>query len=779
MDATADSHDSLQRQCQFDWLTPRRFAIALALLVAAMFPDVLLGTGAFIFRDFGLFSYPLAHYQQECFWNGELPHWNPLNNCGIPFLAQWSGLALYPPALFYLMLPLTWSLGVFCLLHLYWGGLGMFFLARRLTGNNPAAAIAGIAFAFNGLTLNCLMWHMSSACVSWFPWVFLTVERAWTLGGSRNLILAALAGCMQMLTGPPELILATWLPIAAVWAADILAGTVPRKAAAMRFLVIVGLISALAAPQILPFFELLGQSQRGAGYDTGGWAMPGTGWANFIVPLFQCYESPVGVYLQHDQGVTSSYFPGIATVALAALACRRVRTWRVRALAVGGLACLILALGDATPVYGAAKTAFPPLGFMRYPIKFVFPVNLVLPLIAAFGAAEILRVEGSQKSWRIIVGCTAAAAGAIVLAARFLPNGDEPWTTVFTNGTLRIVFLAAFAAAAFLALQTKNIRKAIISATSAAVLVWIDLATHAPNQNPRVEPAFLEPGIQSIEELDPRPSPGRSRAMVSVEAHRQMGGTMASDPAQGHLLHRVGLWSNANMIDSAAIIDGHFPLFLAAEEELRVALYQADPLPNGLADFLAIGQVTRPDDIFGFQPRPSCLPMITAGQTPIYSNAEAIPALLVSPSFNPREQVYFTSDLQDQLPDSKAASAESRRERKPSILNPVIGRHRIEFEVESDTPTLALIAQSHYPAWKARVDGREVPLLRANHNSMAVAITEPGRRRVTLIYRDNRFLTGLAISGLTLLGLIAVWVRSRPATRELNPLEKAAEPTKT
>lgn len=766
MDATAASSDSSPSPRQFDWLTPRRFAVALAALVAAMFPDVLFGTGTFIFRDFGLFSYPLASFQQECFWSGELPHWNPLNNCGIPFLAQWSGLALYPPALFYLLLPLNWALGVFCLLHLYWGGLGMFFLARRLTGNNLAAAIAGIAFAFNGLTLNCLMWHMSSACVSWFPWVFLTAERAWTQGGSRNLILAALAGSMQMLTGPPELILATWLPIAAVFGADILAGTVARKAATLRFLTIVGLVSAIASPQILPFFELLGHSQRGAGYDIGGWAMPETGWANFLVPLFLCYESPGGVYLQHHQGVTSSYFPGIAIVALAALACWRVRTWRVRALMIGGMACLILALGEATPIYGAAKSLFPPLGLMRYPIKFVFPINLVLPLMAAWGVAEIFKPDASQKPWRTIVGITGATVVAIIFLARLIPNGDEPWTTVLINGSLRLVFLVGFAVAMFSLLKSKIRKTSILCAVAAAALIWIDLATHAPSQNPRIDRSLLSPGIQSIEALDPRPSPGHSRGMVSAEAHRKLGGTMASDPAQGHLLHRVGLWSNANMIDNVAIIDGHFPMFLGAEEELRIALYQASPLPTGLADFMAISQVTSPDDIFEMQPRQSHMPLITAGQTSVFAETDAIPGLLVQPSFNPREQAVFSRDLQEQLQSFGLKRANTAAKIELRILNPQVANHRIEFEVDTESPTLALIARSHYPAWKLRVDGQRVPLLRANHNFMAVPITDPGRHRITLVYQDNQFLTGLAISDLTLIGMIAVWIRSRPQTPE-------------
>src|SRR5215469_7602 len=138
------------------WLTPRRFAFLLLVLVTVSFPQIMLGLQTFVYRDFGIFSYPLAFHLRECFWRGELPLWNPLNCCGVPFLAQWNTQVLYPPALFYLILPLSWALGVFCLLHLFWGGLGMFMLARRWTASPLAAAFAGIVFAFSGLLLSSL-----------------------------------------------------------------------------------------------------------------------------------------------------------------------------------------------------------------------------------------------------------------------------------------------------------------------------------------------------------------------------------------------------------------------------------------------------------------------------------------------------------------------------------------------------------------------------------------------------------------------------------------------
>ena len=39
-----------------DWLTPRRFATLLALLVLASYPQVWFGFQTFVYRDFGVFS---------------------------------------------------------------------------------------------------------------------------------------------------------------------------------------------------------------------------------------------------------------------------------------------------------------------------------------------------------------------------------------------------------------------------------------------------------------------------------------------------------------------------------------------------------------------------------------------------------------------------------------------------------------------------------------------------------------------------------------------------
>jgi hypothetical protein len=160
--------------------------------------------------------------------------WNPLSFCGLPFLAQWNTLSLYPPSLIYLLLPLTWSVSFFCLAHMFWGGFGMYLLARRWTHNQLAAAIAGVIFSFNGLSLNALMWPNIEAALGWLPWVINLAQTGWRQGG-RALVWAVLAGAMQMLAGGPEPILFTWLILFALACGDWITRAAARGRIVLRF----------------------------------------------------------------------------------------------------------------------------------------------------------------------------------------------------------------------------------------------------------------------------------------------------------------------------------------------------------------------------------------------------------------------------------------------------------------------------------------------------------------------------------------------------------------
>ncbi len=174
-----------ESQARTSTFSALRFAAILAGAIVVLFHKVLLGSETFFYRDFGVLAYPTIHHAHAAFWRGELPLWNPLSNCGVPFLAQWGTMVLYPFSLVYLIFPLPWSLHLFCLGHLVLAGLGMYRLAERWTGNSWAAGLAGTVFVFNGVTLSSLMWPNYCVALGWMPWVVLCVETAWRAPNRR------------------------------------------------------------------------------------------------------------------------------------------------------------------------------------------------------------------------------------------------------------------------------------------------------------------------------------------------------------------------------------------------------------------------------------------------------------------------------------------------------------------------------------------------------------------------------------------------------------------
>jgi hypothetical protein len=308
--------------------------------------------------------------------------WNPYDCCGLPFLAQFNTLALYPLSLIYLLLPLTWSLPAFCLFHVFsaawacisWRGAGRVRRrGRRWRG----------WFAFNGLSLNFLMWPSHIATFSWIPWVVLLVEDGWRNGGTK-MIAAALAAGMQILAGGPETIAFTWLILLALAAAE--CARQPRAfwTTARRLAVMGSLGLGLAAAQLLPTIDFARHSHRDSHYGHSDWSMPLLGWGNFLVPMFQTPMQQIVV--QPGQYWTSSYYAGIGVVFLAGLALwRGRRDWRVWLLGALLLASLVLALGYNGFVFRWVQRLIPVLGMFRFPVKFVILTLTVAPLLAAWG----------------------------------------------------------------------------------------------------------------------------------------------------------------------------------------------------------------------------------------------------------------------------------------------------------------------------------------------------------------------------------------------------------
>jgi hypothetical protein len=736
--------------------TPVRFGLLLAVLLLVVWPEILIGSHTFIARDYGFFGYPLAHYHRGSFWRGEIPFWNPLSNCGLPFLAQWNTMTLYPGTLFYLLFSLPWSLGVFCLLHLFWGGLGMHLLARKWTGHTLGAAVAGIAFAFAGILLNSLMWPNNIAALGWMPWVVLATERAWQRGG-KAVWAAAVVGAMQMLTGGPEITLLTWVFLLLLVPIAVVEPAIRFGQRALRFGSVAALVGLLSAAQILPFLDLLRQSQRDEHFFESAWPMPLTGCANLLVPLFECTKTPQGRYFQWDQDWTASYYAGSVVLALALLAAWKVRSRYVRFLSlIVGLG-LVLALGERGHLYPLVKKLVPQIGFMRYPIKLVVWVSFGLPVLSAFGVRWLLDRSAipTIRRTRAVLGLatvlTSLLAG-LVGYALWHPQPSGEWKDTVWNGLSRGAFLWIGLA---LCLRLRRPGFPMLRLFLVAV-VAADLLTAVPLLSPTVPRVVLLPDSSFGAR---RPDFGNSRAMVTLAAHRSFNTVALADLSGDFLVKRSGLFANANLLDAIPKVDGFYSLYLKRIDAVLSVPYlrtnQADVAPilvatnrisfAGLYTFLGVSLISSEGTHEQWVSRTNFMPLFSTGQRPIFTNDAATLAGLFRPGFDPRRCVY--------LPLEGGRVVDAAVNPPAGLRVTRLGANALEALVEAAEPSLVVVAQSHHANWRASLNGTPVEILRANYAFQAVSVPA-GRYLLRFRYIDLAFLTGLAAAVLTLLAAL-------------------------
>jgi hypothetical protein len=221
-------------------------------------------------------------------------------------------------------------------------------------------------------------------------------------------------------------------------------------------------------------------------------------------------------------------------------------------------------------------------------------------------------------------------------------------------------------------------------------------------------------------------------------------GAVMSDATHDVLSKRMGAYANCNLLDRVPKLTGAFSLHSHEMFTLLDVLYQQpDFLPDGLGDFLGVAAKPQPGKGFDFVPRQHYLPMVTAGQQPVFADPPATLTAITSAKFNPRAQVFLPRDAQV----TNVLSPNARAQLKSYAA------HRMEIASQAESPALVVIAQSYYPAWRARVDDVPVKIWRANYAFQALEVPA-GTHQIVLTYVDQGFRLGAVISLVTWLGCV-------------------------
>ncbi len=756
----------------------------------------LVSGGTMIGLDSAVFFYPMYSFLGERLAAGDIPGWNPHQFSGVPFAADpQSGWMYWPAMLLFTFLPLEAAAEGYMLLHLLGAGVATYALARVLGMNSIGALLAAMAYEFNSFVYErnvCCFAY--TGVLLWLPLLLLSAETAlrsrrwiarafwWGVGGlALSQILSAWLGqgfyyavlalggyvAYRTLVAPPT----GGQPILARLGTLAVHGTA---------LLLWGI--ALSAAGLLPRIEYNRLSNLASGYP-GTQAAVHSGWS----------LSEWGSIL----GYGGTYYVGSVAVTLAFLApfLARARFATPYWLVLCGSA-LVLSGQGPTPLH---SLLYPLPGFARLhphdPERVMVVFYLGAALLAGASVSMLPRLGRRTAASALIPFMLALVALGVGLA---LPEFATPPAILYALAAA-VLFLVAGS------LATRQRQVALVLLT---LVLFTDLygagqtvARRGPGGFQKVDiSAYYQPGAAA--EFLAGTGKEVPERHFGYEPLLRLPGEPANSPAIKtewlDLLYRYQfadrrpariLVNNRATVLGLHDIQGYNPVHISRYDDLVTAInghpqeYRSSyVLEEGLSSpLLGLLAARYAVLLAGTPSATSTIPALGSGYTTVYRDGEV--EVLERDDVLPR--AWLVHEARQVRPGEaieqlSAGKSDPRRVALLEVSPPVLSRPRnpaddstritsyapdhLVVRTDAEAPGLLMLGEVYYPAWKAYVDGRSVPLYLANHAFRAVQVPA-GTHTVELRYESSTLRLGLAISGAAyalLAGLaIAALVRRR------------------
>jgi hypothetical protein len=734
-------------------------ALGFVVVTVVFFAPHLFGE-RFFWEDFVEQFYPMQVFAVRHWARAVLPFWNPYTFCGMPFLADPQVGFFYPPHWLLGMVMLlegtlpVWWVQLVVIAHFVVAQWGAYALCRAVGASTAGAVVAGIGYGLSGVLTHHVIHPMIVYHLSWLPWVLLLLWRAlrerswwWAVWSGMLLGMSLHAGHPQTVLYEYVLLLAFvgWTVFAQLRAREL--GAAEALLQGVRGITPLAIGVGLFAVQLLSTQELAQLSERaeGAGLE---WAaevslMPQQ-LVTLVVPRFFGSTLPPGerhvpLYLEGTRYYhywETAFYIGVGTLLLALVGIPgRWRTPQGAFWLVAVLVALVFAFGKYAPLFPLLYE-LPGFRLFRVPPRALFVVALGLCIFAAWGFDELWQQPRRHLS-RLLWAGTPLAAIALMTATGTLPallSTPAPWIEqVRSEGATALwLFLLAFGVALLL---WRGWLPPAVAAVMLAVVVAVDLTiAHAPFTRSRQDPERL---LQMPQQLKAMLQPKPPQELFRVSMRDDFG---------------MAMLRNQGMLDSILLFEGYNQLRLERRNP---------PMPTAEATFdllsiryrIALDTPTRQ---MYFRQRPSAFSWAWMRYRAQVVPSESTEVVLRSGAVDPHREVLLEEPPPLQLSGAEPQEVAHR-------LRCLQYEHNWQrWEVETAQPGLLCLSEIWYPAWRARVDGAPVPVLRAYHSLRALPVPA-GRHVVELFYDSAAFRRGAWVSAITaalcVIALGVLWSR--------------------
>jgi hypothetical protein len=734
-----------------------------------------------------VYDFPRDFAAAAGFAQGRLDLWNPRAGFGMPLWAE-GHTPFAPFTLLFFAVPSRRMYDIATALRLVVAGLGAYLLARRCGLARVPALAAGTVFELSGSMVTLLAFGSGSP-VSLLPWVVLGAEAI-----ARERRLAAAAGTALALgvagnSGHPMLALLVFAAFGTAIAAHMVARRDRAVAIAALGCLAVTIGLSIAAPALLPLFEL-----RSVG--------------RLYKDVLATYESNTATWLTCSRRLLP--LAAFAPLVLANVRAALLPTLPYALSPVIGVLGLILALGGllrrrlsaglfAVGLLGLAMTVAPPgLGWVRQipPLGDVWPPYswslLALPLSIAAGWG-VAAVETRADRWTLLIALILFLAGSSSLV--FLQNSSlsllvlkVPIRDVFLHelgnaaGWVRLVLPIALAMAVVILAAAAPVRLGRHCALLVTGLCALELiVTLAPT-------AWYDDA--KVLGLPPSPPVLFLQKRLAGNQFRMLGTPTFGRPSTTALF---GL-QDVNSVSGLPV--ERYVQYLQAislDAGWYFVQYPGPVFRHPLLDLGAVRYVVRPagrQAVERLEDDPEVPLVYRDARIAIYENTAALPrARIVHAAVAVRDQEEANQRLTEAASDASHAAGAGLADRifvepadqglpvpdLPERSAPAGEQVEIIDDGDPDRVELAavlhdsgwvVLADTFYPGWTATVDGMHAPIYPTDLLFRSVCVPA-GSHRIIFAYRSRSFWLGVTLAAVGLAGSGLLIMRgSRSAARQ-------------
>jgi hypothetical protein len=785
--------------------------IALGYLFRSfIFSDLMLRSsdiigGGIFFRSF---------LQHAVSTGGGVPQWNPLQCCGLPFVAAIHGGAYYPGTYLELALGLFRGFGYSFILHFLLAGLFAFWAARQMGLSRLAASVVGVSY---GLSPCLVSWvapgHDGKIYVAtWFPLIIALAERVWR--GSRLSDVAWLGLVIAITVLTPHLQLAYYalwfLAAFSLWHVaaalrrrpQLIAQRPLRHSLLIGLAVLIGLL--ISSIQILPSYDyILHDTPRASVFRGPEYASQFANHAEEIISLAipefcgNNVRPTPNLYWGRNSFKDNSDAASAIAVYLAVLALvlpgRKARYFWV--LVTAGV--LLYTLGDVTPVFRWILAVIPALSSMEAPSGATFIAIFAISMLAGMAIDAIRNAAPvTPRRRKLILAAVIIPPVIMVVIDAFIRFDGEQTLRLYAQLLYPDLLSGTLGQAGAWARAKGNLPNlaagtyvAAISLAATGVIVWITyvrkkwmaalwlvpvlIATVSVRFNERFINVFDRNSLlapTAIEQAIAQRA-GNWRAMeydVAPALFDLACEGVASPTGRQERIPFEYFW----LIGEYSRFHAHNPRLLnLTGTRFLIASQNSNISPTALGP-RTLDTIMQDSGQILLENR-NCFPRaFLASSTQVLPNNRRIIELVLNGDGNLRHQVYLEEQPQLRLSDSADSMGEA------SIL--YYGSDSIEIAVNSPRNSILVLTDNYRPSWTASGDGMPLRVYRADGAFRAVEVAA-GTKHIVFAYHSKWIRAGqhLAYTGLILAAFLLVWQwarRPKPVQSEVQNSAKKSTP---